>query len=67
VAAVAERGVLAPPTADPPGSPWWRAVNDRLLRDKVEADLLVAGGRGTARARSVELWMAFLGRPVPAA
>jgi hypothetical protein len=27
------RGVLAPLNATPPGSPWWRAVNERLLRD----------------------------------
>src|SRR4051812_2162708 len=33
------RGVLDPET----GSEWWRAVNARLLRDKVEADLLDDG------------------------
>ena len=26
------RGVLAPLNGAPPGSPWWRAVNERLLR-----------------------------------
>ena len=33
----AERGVLRPLDANPPGSPWWRAVNDRLLLDGCEA------------------------------
>ncbi|HSS91619.1 MAG TPA: hypothetical protein VLL69_20070 [Streptosporangiaceae bacterium] len=25
-----QRGVLAPPFSDRPGSPWWRAVNERI-------------------------------------
>jgi hypothetical protein len=33
----ADRGVLDPLDASPPGSPWWRAVNERLLRDGCEA------------------------------
>jgi hypothetical protein len=33
----ARRGVLNPLDASPPGSVWWRAVNERLLRDR-EAD-----------------------------
>ncbi|MGY1604574.1 hypothetical protein [Geodermatophilus sp. SYSU D00815] len=61
------RGVLAPADARPPGSPWWRAVNERLLRDKVEADLLAAGAPGGASAASVELWELFLRDPRPAA
>ena len=32
-----KRGVLAPPHHDRPGSPWWPAVNERLLRDGCEA------------------------------
>ena len=31
------RGVLNPLEDDRPGSPWWRAVNERLLRDTCEA------------------------------
>jgi hypothetical protein len=27
------RGVLQPPFSDRPGSPWWRAVNERVLRN----------------------------------
>ncbi|GAA3203145.1 hypothetical protein [Actinocorallia longicatena] len=57
------RGVLDP--AD--GSPWWRAVNDRLLRDKTEAALLEAGTRGPASGPSVALWRRFLRAPSPAA
>ncbi|MGW1886678.1 hypothetical protein [Streptomyces sp. NPDC001970] len=59
------RGVLAPETADPPGSPWWRAVNERLLRDKAEARLLATEATGTASARSVELWVDFIRTPEP--
>jgi hypothetical protein len=33
----AHRGVLAPLGASPPGSRWWRQVNERLLRDSCEA------------------------------
>ncbi|MFI0407726.1 hypothetical protein [Actinomadura sp. 3N508] len=61
------RGVLNRPTGDPPGSPWWRAVNDRLLRDKTEALLLADGHSGEPSTRSVRLWGEFLRRPSPAA
>src|ERR1700680_1404453 len=33
----ADRGVLDPLSAAPPGRLWWRAVNERLLRDGCEA------------------------------
>ena len=39
------RGVLAPASATRPGSAWWRALNERLLRDGCEA-VARAGGRG---------------------
>ncbi len=35
------RGVLAPPSGTAPGSPWWRAVNEGLLRDTWEAQLSI--------------------------
>jgi hypothetical protein len=35
-----QRGVLNALDRKQPGSRWWRAVSDALLRDKVEADLL---------------------------
>jgi hypothetical protein len=56
------RGVMDPAS----GSPWWRAVNERLLRDKTEADLLRHGAPGEPSARSVELWIEFLRSPSPA-
>ncbi|MFD3555872.1 hypothetical protein ACFWWA_27795 [Streptomyces goshikiensis] len=59
------RGVLAPESSDRPGSAWWRAVNERLLRDKTEARLLCDGAAGTASARSVEYWVDFLRGPAP--
>jgi hypothetical protein len=63
-----ERGVLNPPGATPPGSPWWRGVSDRLLGDKVEAALLTGdGGAQRASSRAVELWMEFLRAPSAAA
>ncbi|MFJ3656834.1 hypothetical protein ACIPPR_26435 [Streptomyces nigra] len=64
----AARGVLEPESADPPGSPWWRAVNEVLLRDKVEAALLTAEAPGTAPAagsRRVGYWTGFIRRPSP--
>jgi hypothetical protein len=57
------RGVLAPPGSDPPGSPWWRSVNEDLLRDAWEADLLLAGRPGTGSRPAVSRWLEFLRRP----
>ncbi len=57
------RGVLAPPHAMQPGSPWWRAVNERLLRDGSEA-VARSGGRGGApSSHAIGLWMAFVADP----
>jgi len=61
------RGVLRPPAADRPGSPWWRAVNERLLRDATEAGLLCRGAPGSPSTHGVRLWVTFLRRPSPAA
>jgi hypothetical protein len=57
------RGVLAPPAEDGGGSPWWRAINDGLLRDKVEADLLAAGSGDEPSSRTVGLWLEFIAVP----
>jgi hypothetical protein len=57
------RGVLAPPCGPRPGSPWWRAVNERLLRDTVEATLLRLGYAGRPSTASVHLWLAFVDEP----
>ena len=57
------RGVLQPPDGPRPGSPWWRAVNERLLRDATEATLLARGQAGRPGAPSVELWLTFVDEP----
>lgn len=57
------RGVLTPLHATPAGSPWWRAVNERLLGDGCEA-VAHSGGRGGALSSpAVQLWMAFVADP----
>jgi hypothetical protein len=57
------RGLLAAPDAPRPGSEWWRAVNEGLLRDAWEADQLLAGRPGPASRPSVSRWSGFLERP----
>jgi hypothetical protein len=57
------RGVLEPPHSDRPGSPWWRAVNERLLRDGCEAVALSGGLAGPASSQTVEHWMSFVDHP----
>ncbi|WP_051182197.1 hypothetical protein [Nocardia vinacea] len=57
------RGVLDPET----GSPWWRAINDRLLHDKLEAALLHQAGIRDASTPGARLWLEFLISPSPAA
>jgi hypothetical protein len=61
------RGVLAAPTATRPGSPWWCAVNEGLLRDAWEAEYLVDGRPGPVSRPSVTQWIRFLRRPSPEA
>jgi hypothetical protein len=57
------RGVLRPLTAERPGSPWWRAVNERILRDGCEAVALSGGLPGPASSPTVRSWTSFVGRP----
>lgn len=59
----AERGVLRPLSANPPGSPWWRAVNDRLLLDGCEAMARSGGLPGQPSSPTIELWMSFIAVP----
>jgi hypothetical protein len=59
----AERGVLRPIDGDPPGSPWWRAVNDRLLLDGCEALARSGGLPGQASSPTIALWMSFIAEP----
>jgi hypothetical protein len=58
-----QRGVLQPPFGDRPGSPWWRAVNERLLRDGCEAVALSGDLPGPASSRTVDHWMSFADYP----
>lgn len=59
----AHRGVLNPLDASPPGSVWWRAVNERLLRDGCEAVALVGALPGAPSSQAVRLWLEFIARP----
>lgn len=54
------RGVLEPA---PTGSPWWRAVNERLLRDGCETVALLSGETGSPSSGAVELWLRFAAQP----
>ena len=57
------RGVLQPPFSDRPGSPWWRAVNERILRDGCEAVALSGDLPGRASSRTVDHRMSFAEYP----
>jgi len=60
-----QRGLLNPLDDGSPGSPWWRAVNERLLRDTCEARLRVLGHPGPASSPSVEPSVRFARHPSP--
>ncbi|MDO9443724.1 MAG: hypothetical protein Q7K37_00260, partial [Dehalococcoidia bacterium] len=47
----------------PPGSEWWRAINERLLRDGCEAVALAGGMGGEPSSAAVRLWLAFIASP----
>ncbi len=59
----AGRGVLDPLDASPPGSAWWRAVNECLLRDGCETIALLGGLDGEPSSPAVRLWLEFAARP----
>ena len=59
----ARRGVLNPLDAPAPGSVWWRAVNERLLRDGCETIALLGGSDGEPSSPAVRLWLEFGARP----
>jgi hypothetical protein len=59
------RGLLNSLDHERPGSPWWRAVNERLLRDACEARSRVLGHPGPASSPSVEPSIRFALRPSP--
>ena len=59
----AQRGVLNPIDASPPGSVWWRAMNERLLRDGCEAVGLLGGLAGEPSSQAVRFWLEFGASP----
>ena len=59
----ARRGLLAPLDAAPPGSPWWREVNERLLRDGCETIAILGAEPGEPSSQAVRLWLEFAARP----
>ena len=48
------RGLLEPAGAPRPGSQWWRALNEAVLRDIAESRHLVAGAPGDPSSPAVE-------------
>jgi len=61
----AQRGLLNPLHASPSGSVWWRAMNERLLRDGCEVIGLVRGLGGSPSSEAVRLWLEFVATPTP--
>ena len=57
------RGLLNPPDHERPGSPWWRAVNERLLCDTQEARLRVLGHPGPMSSPSAKPSIQFAFHP----
>ena len=57
------REVLAPLNATPAGSPWWRAVNERFLRDGCEAVARSGGLGGAPSSPTISFWMSFVENP----
>lgn len=62
----ASRGVFAALDSPRPGSAWWQAVNEGLLRDAWEArHLLLDAAAGPPTCPAVTRWMEFLRDPSP--
>jgi hypothetical protein len=57
------RGLLNPIDEPRPGSPWWRAINERLLYDGSEARALAFGHPGPPSSPAVGAWQEFIRRP----
>ena len=58
----AHRGVLDPLDASPPGSLWWRAVNERLL-GRMRSGRPRREQAGAPSSPAVRLWLEFVARP----
>jgi hypothetical protein len=59
------RGLLNPLDHERPGSAWWRAINERLLRDTCEARARLLGHPGPASSSSVDPSVRFARAPSP--
>ena len=57
------RGLLNPDSDARPGSPWWRALNEGLLRDTAEARALAFGYAGEPTGLGVTAHLDFIRRP----
>jgi hypothetical protein len=57
------RGLLNPADAPAPGSPWWRAMNERLLQDGWEARALAFGHPGNPSSPAVGASLGFIRNP----
>ncbi|HSS67768.1 MAG TPA: hypothetical protein VLK34_04405 [Nocardioidaceae bacterium] len=57
------RGLLEPESSPTPGSPWWRALNESLLRDTAEARALAFGRPGEPRTAGVTATLDFISDP----
>jgi hypothetical protein len=61
-----DRGVLNPLDGLAPGSRWWRAMNERLLRDGCEAVARAGGLGGEVSSPTIGPWMTFIDEPTAA-
>jgi hypothetical protein len=57
------RGLLNPDSHPLPGSPWWRALNEGLLRDTAEARAFAFGYAGEPSRPGVTAHLDFIHRP----
>jgi hypothetical protein len=57
------RGLLNPLNGEAPGSPWWRAVNERLLRDTAETRAQALGLSGPLSSWSAACCAEFANEP----
>jgi hypothetical protein len=57
------RGLLNPSSDPRPGSPWWRRVNEALLRDTSEARALAFGRDGEPSGPGVCACLEFIAQP----
>lgn len=57
------RGLLNPESGPAPGSPWWRTVNEAMLRDTCEASAIAFGRPGEPRTAGVAASLDFIREP----